>query len=264
MPTIAETIENAVQYHQGEHLPLAEKLYKMVLQNDPNNPVALHSLGIIAHQRGNHKTAVKLIGKAIENNPRIPQFHTTIGLVFEALGKFEEAVAAYQQAVFIKPDYAEAYHNMAVALQSQGQYSAAVEKCKQAVSLMPDYAEAYNTMGFSMEKQEQYADAIENYMKAIQFKPDFVVSVDTAVLHLAGAMGKPTLALLPFSPDWRWMLNRQDSPWYPTMKLFRQKKWGQWEPVFQRAAEELRTMADTEDRSRRREEGRRTSIACPP
>jgi len=57
MPTIAETIENAVQYHQGGHLPLAEKLYKKVLQNDPNNPVALHSLGIIAHQRGNHDTA---------------------------------------------------------------------------------------------------------------------------------------------------------------------------------------------------------------
>ena len=174
MPTIAETIENAVQYHQGGHLPLAEKLYKKVLQNDPNNPVALHSLGIIAHQRGNHDTAVELIGKAIENNPQISQFHNTIGLVFEALGKFKEAVAAYQQAVSIKPDYAEAYHNMAVALQSQGQYSAAVEKCKQAVSLKPDYAEAYNTMGFSMEKQEQYADAIENYKKAIQFKPDFV------------------------------------------------------------------------------------------
>jgi len=76
------------------------------------------------------------------------------------------------------------------------------------------------------------AAAIENL--------DLVISVDTAVLHLAGAMGKPTWALLPFAPEWRWMLNRQDSPWYPTMRLFRQKKWGQWIPVFQRVAEELR------------------------
>ncbi len=520
MPTIAETIENAVQYHQGGHLQLAEKLYRMVLQNDPDNPVALHSLGVIAHQRGKDDTAVELIGKAIANNPQIPQFHNTLGLVFESLEKFEEAVAAYQQAVSIEPDYAEAHYNMAVALQSQGRYAAAVEKCKQAVSLKPDYAEAYNTMAFSLEKQERYAEAIENYKQALQFKPDFaeaynhlgvvlntqersaealenykqalqldpdytevhwnlslvllrtgrlteawneyewrrnpelgmttyphcyeiprwdgscftskrllvhyeqglgdtlhfvrylpmvkarggtvilevrkplyrllqsfpgvdelieassynkpavkfdyhvslmdlpkifattletipaevpyihacptkaeywrkklantdlkvgivwagssmhgkdryrsctlkcfapltkiegvrlyglqkgeaaaqaeevanemaitnlgtefedfsdtaavienldiVISVDTAVLHLAGAMGKPVWALLSFSPDWRWMLNRRDSPWYPTMKLFRQKERCQWQPVFQRVAEELRTMA---------------------
>ena len=519
MPTITETIENAVQYHQGGHLQLAEKLYRMVLQRDPDNPVALHSLGVIAHQKEKDDMAVELIGKAIANNPQIPQFHNTLGLVLESLEKFEEAIAAYQQAVSIKPDYAEAYQNMAVALQSQQKYVASVEKCNQAVLLKPNYSEAYNTMGFSLEKQEKYDEAIENYKKAIQFKPDFaeaynhlgvvlnaqersdealenykqalqldtdytevhwnmslvllrtgrltegwkeyewrrnpelgmtsyphcyqvprwdgqtftgktllvhyeqglgdtlhfvrylpmvkarggtvilevrkplcrllqgfpgvdelveasldnkpatkfdyhvslmdlpkifattletipaevpyiricpmkveywrkklagpdfkvgivwagspthekdryrsctlkcfapltkikgvqlyglqkgdaaaqmdelaktmpviniskefedfadtaaaienldiVLSVDTAVLHLAGAMGKPAWALLAFSPDWRWMLDRQDSPWYPTMKLFRQKKWGQWEPLFQRVAEELRIM----------------------
>jgi tetratricopeptide (TPR) repeat protein len=526
MPTIAETIENAVQYHQGGHLQLAEKLYRMVLQNDPDNPVALHSLGVIAHQREKDDTAVELIGKAIANNPQIPQFHNTLGLVLEALGKFEEAVASYQQAVSIKPDYAEAYHNMAIALQSQGRYAAAVEKCKQVVSLKPDYAEAYNTMAFSLEQQERCVEAIENYRQAVRFKPDFaeaynhlgvvlntqgcpteaienhrralqldpdyaeahlnlsfallitgkftegwkeyewrlnpeldiityphsyetprwdgscftskrllvhyeqglgdtlhyvrylpmvktrggtvilevrkplyrllqsfpgvdelieassdnkpavkfdyhvslmdlpkifattqetipaevpyihacptkaeywrkklasadfkvgivwagspayennryrsctlkcfaplteidgvrlyglqkgeaaaqmdelagtipvtnisrefedftdtaavienldlVISVDTSVLHLAGAMGKPVWALLSFVHSYRWMLNRQDSPWYPTMKLFRQKKLGQWQPVFQRVAEELRIMAAKSQKS---------------
>ena len=76
------------------------------------------------------------------------------------------------------------------------------------------------------------AAAIENL--------DLVISVDTSVLHLAGAMGKPTWALLPYSPEWRWMLNREDSPWYPTMRLFRQKERSGWIPVFQRIAEELR------------------------
>ena len=62
---------------------------------------------------------------------------------------------------------------------------------------------------------------------------DLVISVDTAVVHLAGALGKPVLTLLPFIPDWRWMLNRSDSPWYPSMTLFRQRKRGDWHSVFQ-------------------------------
>ncbi len=71
---------------------------------------------------------------------------------------------------------------------------------------------------------------------------DLVISVDTAALHLAGAMGKPTWALLAYAPDWRWMLERTDSPWYPTMRLFRQKQWGDWDSVVQEVAQELQVL----------------------
>jgi hypothetical protein len=68
---------------------------------------------------------------------------------------------------------------------------------------------------------------------------DLVISVDTSVAHLAGGMGKPVWLLLPRDPDWRWLLDRDDSPWYPTMKLFRQTTARDWEPVVQRMAREL-------------------------
>ena len=71
---------------------------------------------------------------------------------------------------------------------------------------------------------------------------DLVVSVDTSVLHLAGAMGRPAWAVLPFSPDWRWMLDRPDNPWYPTMRLFRQRSYGDWEDVFRRVSQELQML----------------------
>ena len=71
---------------------------------------------------------------------------------------------------------------------------------------------------------------------------DLVVTVDTAVAHLAGALGVPVWVVLPSPPDWRWLLDREDSPWYPSMRLFRQTERGQWGPVFARIEAELRKL----------------------
>jgi tetratricopeptide (TPR) repeat protein len=71
---------------------------------------------------------------------------------------------------------------------------------------------------------------------------DVVISVDTSVAHLAGALGKPTWLLLPYAPDWRWMLNRSDSPWYPSMTLYRQNNSMQWEHVFEKIQTDLMQM----------------------
>jgi FkbM family methyltransferase len=70
---------------------------------------------------------------------------------------------------------------------------------------------------------------------------DLIISVDTAVAHLAGALGKPIWTLLAWIPDWRWQRQRDDSPWYPTMRLFRQDQAGNWDSVFQHVADQLRS-----------------------
>jgi tetratricopeptide (TPR) repeat protein len=68
---------------------------------------------------------------------------------------------------------------------------------------------------------------------------DLVIAVDTSVVHLAAALGKPVWVMLPSAPDWRWLLNREDSPWYPTMRLFRQPKLNDWTAVVHRVCGQL-------------------------
>ena len=75
---------------------------------------------------------------------------------------------------------------------------------------------------------------------AVMERLDLVISVDTASAHLAGALGRPVWVMLGYAADWRYLLDREDSPWYPTMRLFRQEKPGDWLSVTRRVAEELR------------------------
>ena len=71
---------------------------------------------------------------------------------------------------------------------------------------------------------------------------DLVITVDTSIAHLAGAMGKPVWILLPYNPDWRWLLDRNNSPWYPSARLFRQQQIGNWAGVIDQVKNELRSI----------------------
>ena len=70
-----------------------------------------------------------------------------------------------------------------------------------------------------------------------------ILSVDTSIAHLAGALGCPCRLMLPFAPDWRWMLDRSDSPWYPSLRLVRQPRPRAWSPVVEALASELEELA---------------------
>lgn len=98
--------------------------------------------------------------------------------------------------------------------------------------------------GFA-QQLENLADELSTYAEtaAAISNLDLVISVDTSVAHLAGALGCPTWVLLPTPADWRWMLERSDCPWYPSMRLFRQKERRRWEPVIDDVARALAVLA---------------------
>jgi tetratricopeptide (TPR) repeat protein len=114
------------------------------------------------------------------------------------------------------------------------------------VSLQREYRE-HDLAGLSRLPVERIDEAIADFgdTAAAIAQCDLVISVDTSVAHLAGALGKPVWLLLAFVPDWRWLLDRTDSPWYPTARLFRQDKIGDWDGVIAQVAEALSSLRQT-------------------
>lgn len=99
---------------------------------------------------------------------------------------------------------------------------------------LPELAERLGVLDLA-DQLEDLADTA-----AVLSHLDLVITVDTAVAHLAGALGIPVWVAIPFLPEWRWLLEREDSPWYPSMRLFRQTAWGDWAQLFERLTEALR------------------------
>jgi hypothetical protein len=93
-------------------------------------------------------------------------------------------------------------------------------------------AEFLRALGVVCQLGQEFTDLADT--AAVLAMLDLLISVDTSVAHLAGAMGKTVALLLPFAPDFRWLLDRTDSPWYPTMRLYRQPAIGDWETPLHR------------------------------
>lgn len=135
-PALAGLIAQAVELHRASRLPEAEGLYRDVLAIDPHNADALHLLGVIAHQCGQHAAAIELIEQAIAQKPREPEFHSNLGLAYQALKRNDDAIRHFKRAFAINPKSALAARNLGAALLRAGRTEDAINAA--ASSLMID------------------------------------------------------------------------------------------------------------------------------
>src|SRR5271154_6067871 len=103
MPTLADTLGNALRHHRSGRLAAAAKIYRQILAARPDQPDALHLLGVVENQSGNHRAAVAAIERAIAVRGDAADFHSNLGAAYRALGKLSEAVAAYRRAIALEP-----------------------------------------------------------------------------------------------------------------------------------------------------------------
>src|SRR5437879_6074121 len=114
--TIAQALQAAVEHHQAGRLGQAEAIYRQILAQDPNQPDALHLLGVIAARAGQHAPAEQLVRRAIAVNPGNPSYHNSVGLILKSQGRVAPALDEFRRALRLNPADAVARRNLADTL----------------------------------------------------------------------------------------------------------------------------------------------------
>jgi len=210
--SLQDALALALRHHQSGQLQEAERVYRLILQQVPNQPDALHLLGVVAHQVGRHDVAIELIRKAIDpgglknastfNNlgeayratrqfkeaeacfrqsiahePAGAGAHSNLGIVLQELRGFDEAEVELREALRLQPDFVEAMNNLGNLFIARGNFDEAEKTLRRAIERRPDYAEAHNNLGTVFEKVDRYDESLAEYRRAIELKPAFVEAV---------------------------------------------------------------------------------------
>lgn len=171
MPDSLTLLQKALALHQSGQLDQAERLYGDVLSREPENPDALHLLGLAHHQRGDDRAALAPLERAVAASPDTALYHNSLGEVFRRLGDPDKAEAQFRNAVRLAPGYSEAHNNLGNLLRDRGDLAGARAALSRAVTLKPGSADAWNNLGVTLFEAGRTADAVEAYHKSIALNP---------------------------------------------------------------------------------------------
>jgi tetratricopeptide (TPR) repeat protein len=173
MPTnVQDDLNTAIGYHQQGLLDQATRVYQRVLAQEPDQPDALHLLGVAAHQQGDHRRAIELIGRAVALRPSVAVFHANMAEAYRALRQYDRAVGCCRTALRLQPGYAEAANHYGLAVLDQGKVEEAVAQFQNAVRLKPDFAMAHNNLGNALRLHGQREQAIAEFREALRHDPN--------------------------------------------------------------------------------------------
>jgi tetratricopeptide (TPR) repeat protein len=174
----ADLLSKAIAQHQAGRLSEAAALYQQVLSIEPNNPQALHNLGVVAHHQRRHEDAIVLIGKAIKIDANNAGYHYNLGTAHHALAHFDEAAAHYRRAVALNRDYAAAYFNLAGALVSLEKFGDAADAYRQSIRLAPQVAEGHSNLADMLVRLGKPDEAEAENKRALAIKPNLVPALN--------------------------------------------------------------------------------------
>jgi Flp pilus assembly protein TadD len=187
----------AVQQHQAGNLEQAERLYRQILQADPQHVDALHLLGIIACQQGKNDLAIRYMSEALRLRPDFAEARNSLGNVFREQGRLEEAAASYRLALRLLPNFVVALCNLGVVLREQGKLEEAVACLQQALRLDPNSAGVQDNLGTALCAQGRLEEAALRYREALRLQPGHAQAHSNLGMVLT-LQGKPEEAAASF------------------------------------------------------------------
>jgi tetratricopeptide (TPR) repeat protein len=171
-----DVLTAAIAMHRSGQLGPASQLYQRVLAREQDNAEALHLLGVLNHQQGNHSRAVELISRAVAVRPNAPSYYANLSAAYRALGDFERAAGCCRTALAISPDYPEALCNLGAALQAMGQSADAAEQLVRALELRPNFAIAHNILGVALRNLGRKDEELDHFRRAVELDPAFAAA----------------------------------------------------------------------------------------
>ena len=189
-------LELAKQHHQAGRLAEAERLYRQVLAQQPNDSDALNLLAVAVFQAGRGSEAMDLIHRAIALRPQRADYLYHLGLIHAGLGQSQPAIEAYQGALEIQPDLPEAHFNLAMLLRERRQWEAAGEAFRRAIALRPQWPEALQYLGGALHALGRCDQAITALRRAVVLRPDYAEAWNDlgSALHTKGCFDEAIAA----------------------------------------------------------------------
>jgi tetratricopeptide (TPR) repeat protein len=174
--TVADDLNTAIAHHQRGKLEQASHTYQRILSSDPNHPDALHLLGVVAHQRGEHARAIQLIGRAVTRQASVAAFHANLAEAYRAQGELVRAIGCCKTALRLQANFPQAAMNLGLALRDQGKTDAAVEQLEATLRMKPDFAEAHNNLGDLHRVLGDRTRAVAHFRQAVQYNPNLAAA----------------------------------------------------------------------------------------
>jgi protein O-GlcNAc transferase len=171
MLNVAEALTLGTRHHQAGQLADAERIYRQVLSIEPDNPQALHLLGLLAMQARQFEVAIELIGHAIRGDRRQAAFHANLGEAQRHAGRLDEAIAAYRTALAIQPGVTQIHVMLAGAQLSAGRTDEAIANLREALRLSPEDNQARARLGHALHEQGQLSEAEACFRRVLRADP---------------------------------------------------------------------------------------------
>ena len=171
--SVQEAVEMGIRHHRAGRLAEAEYIYGKVLEAVPDQPDALHFLGVVTHQLGRSDEAIERIQSAIALHPEHADMHNNLGRILMERGRSDEARTAFEQAITLAPDAsADAWNNLGTLYKRSGRWNEAGDAFRNAIRISPDHADAHQNLGNVFRRAGHHAQAAVCFRKAIELKPD--------------------------------------------------------------------------------------------